>query len=129
MTGILAAMISSTTGGGATLDLIVSYPNVYAIASGPNIQGLVSGQVGAPTFTNGSGLYSYAWTLTTVSSGLTTPTINLATTQRPTFSANVREYVDSVSTWHVVVTDTGTGKVATDDITVRLVWINTGTPL
>jgi len=71
------------------------------------------------TYYNGSGNYSYAWTLQATTSG-NEPTISSTTTQLPTFSATVAMGTPSVSVWEVLITDTDTSAITRESVYITL---------
>jgi hypothetical protein len=97
--------------------------NCVGSASGFASSGLVSGSISAPIITGNVGSISYSWTHLATGTGVT-PNITGASNAAPTWSATVQDNNESFSSWRVTATDTTTGAVATDDITVRLTWTN-----
>lgn len=103
--------------------LSVTADNVGGIEFGRNPSGFVT-STNSPNTTpsDGVGPYTYAWTELGTSSG-NTPSVSSSTAQNPTWTSFVESGTDSISTWRVTVTDSGS-RTAYADITVTLTWID-----
>jgi hypothetical protein len=102
----------------------VNYPNsVNSTGSGFAVSGPTSNtQVGAPTIVGGSGSYNYLWEYV---SGDTTIGITSTSVQRPSFGCpSVNQNNPRSAVWRVTVTDTVSGEVAQDTVTINCTWTN-----
>lgn len=101
----------------------VDYPaSASGSASGFASAGFVETDTYAvPTFTGGSGSYTYLWTYQSGDAGIA---ISSATVQRPSWSAVCEDGVPRSTVWLVTVTDTVTSQVATDTMSISLSWDN-----
>lgn len=103
--------------------LAVDYPaTVTSAGSGAAPSGdTPATQVGVPSYTSGSGSYTYSWAKT---SGHVDVGISNSTIERPYFSASDVTTIKS-AVFTVTVTDTVTGATAQDTVTVNCTWTDT----
>jgi hypothetical protein len=112
--------------GGTKVALTVDYPpSVYSVGSGLPISGSTNAvQVGAPTYTNGSGTYTYSWVKIAGSTSVVITTSS--TVERPFFRGiNIGDSQAENATFEVTVTDTVLGLVDTDLVNVTCEWFST----
>lgn len=108
--------------GSAGPSLEVDYPATVSTSGGgfSTCGTTTPTQVGAPTILNGSGTYTYLWEHLSGD----TFSLNSTTVQRPQFSTFACDGVIEQGVYQVTVTDTVTGDVATDTVTIDGSWIN-----
>jgi hypothetical protein len=112
--------------GVAQLLLTAEYPaSVYSVGSGFPISGSTNAvQVGAPTYTNGSGTYTYSWVKIAGSTSITITTSS--TVERPFFRGiGIGDSAPESATFEVTVTDTVRGLVDKDLVNVTCEWFST----
>jgi hypothetical protein len=97
--------------------------NVVTQGSGFAASGdTTSAQIAAPSYTNGLGSYTYAWTKLSGSANIDISATNV---ERPAFSGTgILDETPENATYEVVVTDVTTGKTASDQVTVIAIWTN-----
>ena len=117
MSGIQMALLG--VAGGPPLS--VTADDAVGFAEGPSNSGFVTTENSTnTTAAGGVAPYTYAWSRV---SG-TSPTINSATAQNPSWSETVFDGAESVSVWRVTVTDS-VSSTAYVDINVYLTWVDT----
>lgn len=102
----------------------VDYPSIVVSAGADftNCGTTPNTQVAAPTYINGLGAYTYAWTKV---SGSAAVNITATNVERPAFNAYACESTGAeVATYEVEVTDTTTGRKAKDQVEVTCTWTN-----
>lgn len=98
---------------------------VHSTGSGFEASGVTSTtQIAAPSYTNGSGNYTYAWVRL---SGSSIPAITNSTAERPGFNSGgvpVSDANPETATFQITVSDVTNGTSAVDTVEVICTWTN-----